>query len=213
MYTIGIIDDKEGERADIQVSILENVSNVEEFAFKEYNLDHREKEELFQEIIADITEERIQTLIVDYKLDTAQNVIKGWEIVDFVHGKVPEFPVVILTNVPDESRESEYIDADKVYPKIIFLDTAHEETTRMVENILLNIQRYVKRRKDLEGNLVRALEKLDQNSTDEGIIKDVLKIEDELGKYKESDQTYLDRKVNLSEVKDILQELKEIDIH
>lgn len=213
MYTIGIIDDKEGERADIQVSILEKVSNVEEFAFKEYDLDHRVKEELFEEIIADITEERIQTLIVDYKLDTAQNVIKGWEIVDFVHGKVPEFPVVILTNVPDESRESEYIDADKVYPKIIFLDTTHEETTRMVENILLNIQRYVKRRKDLEGNLVRALEKLDQNSTDEGIIKDVLKIEDELGKYKESDQTYLDRKVNLSEVKDILQELKEIDIH
>lgn len=213
MYTIGIIDDKEGERADIQVSILENVPNAEEFEFKEYDLDHRVKEELFQEIIADITEERIQTLIVDYKLDTAQNVIKGWEIVDFVHGKVPEFPVVILTNVPDESRESDYIDADKVYPKVIFLDTAQEEATRMVENIMLNIQRYVKRRKDLEGNLVRALEKLDKNSTDEGIIRDVLKIEDELGKYKESDQTYLDRKVDLTEVKNLLQELKEMDLH
>lgn len=213
MYTIGIIDDKEGERADIQVSVLENVSDAEGVEFKEYDLDHRVKEKLFREIIADITEERIQTLIVDYKLDTAQNVIKGWEIVDFVHGKVPEFPVVILTNVPDESRESDYIDADKVYPKVIFLNTTHEETARMVENIVLNIQRYVKRRKDLEGNLVRALEELDKNSTDEGIIKDVLKIEDELGKYKESDQTYLDRKVNLSDVKDILQELKEIDIH
>lgn len=211
MWRIGIIDDKEGERADIQVSILENVDSREEIDFKEYEIERRDKEDLFQEIVSDVSEEVIHTLIVDYRLDTSQTVIKGWEIVDYVHNEIPEFPVIIMTNVPDESKESPYIDADKVYPKIIFLNTHHESTPEMVKNIILNIQRYVKRRKDLEGNLALELEKLDKNSTDEEIIGNVMELEKKLSKYTETDQTILDQTFDLGELKEVLNDLREIE--
>ncbi len=210
MWRIGIIDDKEGERADIQVSILENVEYRNEIQFKEYEIVKKAKEKLFEEIIEDISEERIQTLIVDYKLDTSQVVIKGWEIVDFVHEHVPEFPVIIMTNVPEESKESIYIDADKVYPKITFLNTKLPATEEMVKNILSNIQKYVKRRKELEGSLAVELDKLDQNSTDEEIIANVLELEKSLSKYTETQQTVLDEALDMAELKAVLQELKDI---
>ena len=210
MWRIGLIDDKEGERADIQVSILENVEYRNEIQFKEYEIVKKAKEKLFEEIIEDISEERIQTLIVDYKLDTSQVVIKGWEIVDFVHEHVPEFPVIIMTNVPEESKESIYIDADKVYPKITFLNTKLPATEEMVKNILSNIQKYVKRRKELEGSLAVELDKLDQNSTDEEIIANVLELEKSLSKYTETQQTVLDEALDMAELKAVLQELKDI---
>lgn len=213
MWRIGIIDDKEGERADIQVSILENVEHKNDIDFKEYEIVKKAKEKLFEEIIEDISEERIHTLIVDYKLDTSQVVIKGWEIVDFVHEHIPEFPVIIMTNVPEESKESIYIDADKVYPKIIFLDTKLPATEEMVKNILSNIQKYVKRRKELEGSLAMELDKLDKNSTDEEIIANVLELEKSLSKYTETQQTILDEALDMAELKVVLKELKDISQH
>lgn len=212
MWRIGIIDDKEGERADIQVSILENVENKNEIDFKEYEIVKRTKEDLFSEIIEDISEERIHALIVDYRLDTSQVVIKGWEIVEYMHEHIPEFPVIIMTNVPDESKESIYIDADKVYPKIIFLNTKHPNTKEMVANILSNIQKYIKRRKELEGSLAIELDKLDKNSTDENIIADVLELEKSLSKYTETQQTLLDQTLDMSELKEVLKELKDISL-
>lgn len=210
MWRIGIIDDKEGERADIQVSILENVEHKNKIDFKEYEIVRKAKEKLFEEIIEDISEERIHTLIVDYKLDTSQVVIKGWEIVDFVHEHIPEFPVIIMTNVPEESKESIYIDADKVYPKIIFLDTKLPATEEMVKNILSNIQKYVMRRKELEGSLAMELDKLDKNSTDEEIIANVLELEKSLSKYTETQQTVLDEALDMTELREVLKELKDI---
>lgn len=211
MWRIGIIDDKEGERADIQVSILENVERKEEVEFKEYEIERREKEELLKEILNDITEENIQTLIIDYRLDTSMMVIKGWEIADSVHNEIPEFPVIIMTNVPEESKESPYIDADKVYPKIIFLNTRHEDTPGMVKNIMLNIQRYIKRRNDLEGRLRLELKKLDQNSTNDEVISNILEIEQTLSKYKETEQTILDQTFDLGELKEVLEDIKDIN--
>lgn len=211
IWRIGIIDDKEGERADIQVAILENVENKGCLDFKEYEVEYREKEELFQEIMKDISAEVIHTLIVDYRLDTTRAVIKGWEIVDYLHKEVPEFPVIIMTNVPDESKESPCIDADKVYPKIIFLNTRHESTPGMVDNIMRNIQRYISRRKNLEGHLTLELKKMDQDSTNEEIIGNVMQLERELGKYRETDQTILDQTFDMGELREVLQELRDIE--
>ncbi len=211
MWNIGIIDDKESERADIQVAILENVKNKKEIRFKEYAIQKREKEDLFSEILRDISEEEIQTLIVDYRLDTSHIVIKGWEIVDYIHESVPEFPVIVMTNAPDESRESPFIDADKVYPKIIFLDTQNPATAIMVRNIELNIQRYEQRRKELEGRLEMALKDYNEGEMDEEALGAILALEDKLGKYKETNQTMLDHTLDLEELKDVLKEIREIE--
>lgn len=211
MWTIGIIDDDERERADIQVAVWESVERKEEIGFKEYELACRKKEDLFQEILEDVTEEKIHTLIVDYRLDTTDIVFKGWEIVEYIHTEVPEFPVIIMTNAPEESKESPYIDADKVYPKIVFLLTESKASAELVKNIILNIRRYEKRRKDLEGRLAVKLSEMSKKSTDEEVIREVLNLENQLGKYKEMDQTVLDQTFDFSEVKDVLNELKSVE--
>ena len=123
MYRIGIVDDEKDERDDIQVSILDNagwILDKPEIEFKEYELEGRERESILQEIQNDIGEKNIQALIVDFRLDTTADVIKGWQIIEFMHDEIPEFPVIIMTNAPEESKQSEHTDADKVYPKKSF---------------------------------------------------------------------------------------------
>lgn len=207
-YHIGIIDDVESERADIQVSILDQLGYDAQIDFKEYILKSRTKEDIFKEIRQDIEEENIHALIVDFKLDTTKNVIEGWEIIDFMHEETPEFPVVILTNVPDESKESRYTDADKVYNKKVFMDPSLPQTREMVENIWLNMQKYEIRRRELETKLAIEQEKLIQNGTDESTLKKVIEIEAELGRYKQIYSTTIDTSLNLDNIKEILKELK-----
>ena len=202
MYRIGIIDDVKSERDDIQVSILDNVNSGTEICFKEYALEHKTKDALFNEIREDVAAENIQTLIVDFRLDTTEDIIKGWEIIDFTHTEFPEFPVVIMTNVPDESKESNYTDADKVYAKKVFLNPQSEETKELVRNIILNMNRYDKNRKDLEARLTIELQKLEKDGENVEVLENVINIENELTKYKQMYQTTIDTKLDMDDLKE-----------
>lgn len=202
MYRIGIIDDVKSEREDIQVSILDNVNASIEVDFKEYVLEHRTKAELFDEIREDVSEERIHALIVDFRLDTTEDIIKGWEIIEFTHDEFPEFPVVIMTNAPDESKESSYIDADKVYAKKVFLNPQLDETNELVKNIVLNISRYDKKRKELEAKLTIELQRLENNSESIEVIENIIAIEKELTKYKQMYHTTLDTELEMDDLKE-----------
>lgn len=211
MYRIGIVDDAEMDISDIQVAIWESCDDPSRVQFKNYELSHRKKEDILREMMDDVTGEIIQALIVDFKLDTAMEVIKGWEIVDFVHNETPEFPMIILTHAPEEGRESPYTDADKVYAKKTFLKVASEESRVMVENIFLNIERYVKNRKDIESELEIELRKLDQDSTDETVLRRVMELETRLRGYKRMNQTIIDRNMDLGELKEVLNELRKCE--
>lgn len=192
MYQIGIIDDEKSERDDIQVSILDNIGSDEKITFKEYALEARTKDDIFKEIREDIETSNIHALIVDFRLDTKKDVIEGWEIIDFMHEETPEFPVVILTNAPDEGKESRYTDADKVYAKKVFLIPSLLETKEMVRNICLNMQRYMVRRGELESMLSVELKKLERDGTDQNALDKIVKIETELSRYKQIYQTTLE---------------------
>lgn len=211
MYRIGIIDDVKSERDDIQVSILDNAGLDFEIEFKEYELDLRAKEDILREIRNDIEKAEIQALIVDFKLDTAKEVIEGWEIIDFMHEETPEFPVVILTNAPEESKESKYTDADKVYAKKVFLIPSAPETKEMVKNICLNMLKYTSRRGELENNLSVELKKLDKDGENEDALMNIIKIETELSKYKQIYQTKLDAMLDMSELKDAFEQLRQYE--
>ena len=214
MYRIGIVDDEKDERDDIQVSILDNASWIldkPEIEFKEYELECRKRESILQEIQNDINEKNIQALIVDFRLDTTADVIKGWQIIEFMHDEIPEFPVIIMTNAPEESKQSEHTDADKVYPKKIFLNPELEETKELVTNIILNMQKYVTRRDSLEEKLAIELQKLDKNSEDEKTLEQIMEIETELGRYKQLYQTTVDISLDMDELKDVFQQLKKYE--
>lgn len=207
MYRIGIIDDAESERDDIQVSVLDNANGIE-LEFKEYELEARARKEILDEIRKDIEEENIHALIVDFKLDTTADVIEGWEIIEFMHDETPEFPVVIMTNAPDESKESQYTDADKVYAKKVFLRPELEETSVLVNNIILNMKKYISHRKELETKLSVELKKLDENGEDMDALGEIVRIEKELSKYKQIYQTTVDTALNMSDLKEAFGELK-----
>ena len=197
MYRIGIIDDVKSERDDIQVSILDNVNVGTKIEFKEYVLEHKTKDSLFNEIREDVSNEVIQALIVDFRLDTTEDIIKGWEIIEFTHNEFPEFPVVIMTNAPDESKESNHTDADKVYAKKVFLNPQSAETKELVKNILLNINRYDKKRKELEAKLSVELQKLETEGENVEILENIINIEKELTKYKKMYQTTIDTELEM----------------
>ena len=211
MYRIGIIDDAKSERADIQVSVLDNVGWDAEIEFKEYELEARTREDIMTEIRRDVEEGNIHALIVDFKLDTTADVIKGWEIIEFMHEETPEFPVVIMTNAPDESKESQYTDADKVYAKKVFLKPELDATKELVKNIMLNMEKYVFHRKELETRLEIELKKLDRDGANEDILEEVIKIENELSRYKQIYQTRVDKALDMSDLKDAFEELEKYE--
>ena len=214
MYRIGIVDDNKSDCDDIQVSILDNagIDAIDSgIQFKVYELESRTKKEILDELRKDVEEGNVHALIVDYKLDTKEEVIEGWEIIEFMHEETPEFPVVILTNAPDESRESRYTDADKVYMKKVFLDPGHTETKRMVDNILLNMQKYVSRRTELEAKLEIELKNLEKNQTDDKALQEIIRIETELSKYKQMYQTTLDTMLDMNELKDVFEQLRQYE--
>ena len=211
MYRIGIIDDAKSERADIQVSVLDNVGWDAQIEFKEYELEARTREDIMTEIRRDVEEGNIHALIVDFKLDTTADVIKGWEIIEFMHEETPEFPVVIMTNAPDESKESQYTDADKVYAKKVFLKPELDATKELVKNIMLNMEKYVSHRKELETRLEVELKKLDRDGANEDILEEVIKIENELSRYKQIYQTRVDKALDMSDLKDAFEELEKYE--
>lgn len=200
MIKIGIIDDSAGERMDIIVSVLDNVDYPETVCFKEYELERKDKEKLIDEIRKDIIDENINCLIVDFKLDTSICVISGAEIVKFMHDETPEFPTVILTNAPEESKESNVTDADKVYAKVIFLVPEEPRTKEMVKNLFLNMNKYLDNRHRLEGELNKQIANYNKGATSNDTVLKILEIEDELARYKQIYQSAYTNNININEL-------------
>ena len=204
MITIGLIEDNMQQCDDIEVVIRDNWLEDDQIEFKRYDLSGNSREKLYKELLDDITEKRIHTLIVDYKLDTNKEIIKGWDIVDFLHSELPEFPVIVLTNAPDDSRESIYIDADKVYAKKTFLNPQLQSTKEQVENLTLNMRRYIKRREKLEKELDAKLNELFLSSEDIDLLAEIARIESQLDGYTQTQISQLDIKADFREIQETL---------
>ena len=85
IFNIGMIEDDKAEASAIMLSLNENSELLNENSFKLYELkpspDLRER--LFQEIRQDVIENKVQCLMVDYKLDTLKEVLTGIEVVQY----------------------------------------------------------------------------------------------------------------------------------
>jgi hypothetical protein len=214
MFVIGIIDDVQNERDDIQVSILDNLSDVLDVSFKEYLIEGRSKEELLYEIRTDIIKDKINLLVVDFKLDTKEKIISGSEIIEFMHEETPDFPVVILTNAPDESKNSESTDADKIYAKKTFLNPELRETKEQVHNMQLHMEKYIKHRRELEAKLNIAINKYHNVKDVDSVTAEIVEIENKLSRYKQIYQSAVEKNIdikNLESAFDILNKLKAME--
>lgn len=231
---IGLIEDNRGQRASIQRTLryyystwLSGASDALDFKTYELSPVPELRDNLEKLLLSDILEEKIQSLIVDYKLDTLRSVLKGNDIVAFLHENVPDFPVVILTNAPEPSKKEDEIDPDKVYSKRIFLNAggvsnsaedrqAGERSETLAHNIFRNSERYVRRRAQLETELSEALNQLEKNRSSEeeqALLYKISAIEDDLGNYVPNYKTHGEKELDnaLSGLQGVLETIAAIE--
>lgn len=84
----------------------------------------------------------------------------------------------------------------------MFLNPQSAETKELVKNILLNINRYDKKRKELEAKLSVELQKLETEGENVEILENIINIEKELTKYKQMYQTTIDTELEMDDLKE-----------
>lgn len=196
MFTIGLIDDEESQRATIRRTIKINAPPKENFQFKSYSLSEESGklvEDVFQNVMADIGNGEIACLIIDYKIMVKTIKIKGTEIFRKIKEVVPKFPIIILTDVVEESIEPDYIDADKVYMKREFFKIEDDYSKGKVNNIFDSMRKYVEKRDSLILTLSELKKNMISKNTIEHSISQVLKVETELDDFCPIEQTQFDK--------------------
>lgn len=213
-YIIGLIEDDAVEASEIMLTLIENSNgDLDGSSFKQYELKRESdfKEKLLDTIENDILNNQIQCLLVDYKLDFLHEIVEGIEIVKHFHAIVPEFPVVILTNVPETGKENDQADPDKVYAKKDFLNPDSIATKAMVYNIIRNIKRYSNTRAALEIDRETALGSIITNGHySEQMYDKLITTERELAKYSPIVLNALDEEYKSTDMEKAIKELKEI---
>lgn len=212
IFSIGMVEDDRAEASAIMLSLNENSEQLNENSFKLYELEKSLdlRERLFQEVRQDIIENKVQCVMIDYKLDTLKEVLTGIEVAKYLHEEVPEFPVIILTNVPDKGKENDSADPDKVYPKQIFMRPDDSKTREMVYHIERNMERYTKRRAELELKQEQLLAQIAGNAdVKDEVYGQLLDTERELSKYVPIEMNALDETYDLEEMDKALTALQE----
>ena len=212
IFSIGMVEDDKAEASAIMLSLNENSGRLNENSFKLYELEKSSnlRKKLFQEIRQDIIGNKVQCVMIDYKLDTLKEVLTGIEVVEYLHEEVPEFPVIILTNVPDRGKKNDSADPDKVYPKQTFMRPNDPKTREMVYHIERNMERYAKKRAELELKQEQLLAKAAGNDdAEDEVYGELLDVERELSKYVPIEMNTVDEIYDMKEMNKALAALLE----
>lgn len=213
-YVIGIIDDEERAVNKIKVTIKENRPQNIEVSFKEYILNEQENikiENLTKQILEDIQNNEIVTLIIDEKIIRNDTEVKGSKLFDEIKQKVEKFPMIILTNWDEDVEATYLIDPDKIYRKIDFFDLAKEKSKEQVKNIFINAKMYKDNREKLERKIQNLEEKISEQGTTEQVetISEISKHEEKLKQLKPTDYNQIEKYMKTDEIKEVLDILKE----
>lgn len=207
MYTIGLIDDEESQLKTIRRTIKTNARVDEKYDFKAYLISDNATdfvEKVFEEVINDIKELRLSSLIVDYKIIVKTSKIKGTDIFKKIKEEVPKFPVIILTEVVEESTEPEFIDADKVYKKKDFYKIESEYSKEKVFNIFDSMRKYIGQRDKLQLTIDDLKQKLTEGSLGQEAIGNILALESQLDDFVPTDQSLIDKVFDQKKAKEIV---------
>lgn len=188
LRNIGLIDDYKKDISYIRrtiKTIAQQLGIREKYGFKNYQLVDDEKKlinQVIEEVIADIKEYNITCLIIDYKIMIETVKMEGTDILKAIQGCVPKFPLVILTGVVDESKEKDFVDADKVYTKKEFFKL-EEYSKEKVGNIFDSMRKYVKQRDILSGKMREYQEKIDTDALNVEMLREIDQVERRLGEF------------------------------
>ncbi|NFG38423.1 hypothetical protein FDB30_16370 [Clostridium botulinum] len=208
MYTIGLIDDEQAQLKSIRRTIKTNAPQNVQYDFKNYSLSNESSklvDEVFDEIIKDIKNKQIACLIIDYKIMVRTTKVKGTDIFGMVKKAVPRFPIIILTDVIEESIEPDFIDADKVYRKSEFFKLLEEYSKEKTLNIFDSMKKYIGKRDSLQLTLTDLQKKMVEGNSIEENLDEVLKVENELDDFCPIEQTQIDKVFDTDKVKKIVE--------
>lgn len=213
-YYIGIIDEDQDEILDIKRTILINKPETiaeDLIQFVDYPLPGIAatlSKEMSDAVIKDIITGTIHILIVDYRIIVESTCIEGTEIFQRISSLVPKFPTIILTNVPEDCYKP-FVDADKVYAKRSFFKIEESYSREKTLNIFRNIENYRQQRASLTATLTEQLLKLETQGYSPDVYQHIISLEKTLGDYLPQEQTTVERDMDLSELRDAVDLLKE----
>lgn len=216
-YIIGIIDEDTEDIQDIERTIIvnkpENVAE-EQIDFNIYSIPTNVSwisNQIVNKVINDIVNSKIHLLIVDYKIIVSMALVEGTEIFRRITEIVPKFPIIILTNLPDDCYEKEFVDADKVYSKGHFFKLEGTYSKEKTLNIFRNMDNYSSQRAKLSTKLANHLYALETQGYSEQILKDIIETEKKLDNYFPQQQSTVEKDLDVSELKNAIELLKEVN--
>lgn len=214
IYTIGLVDDNVEQLSDIRAAIKANRPQEIEIKFKAYSIPQNSEsaiEILFKEILDDIKNGEIHSLIIDYKIVIATKNIQGSDLFNLVKMDVSNFPVIILTERPEESKKPNFIDADKVYVKREFLKIKEEYSKEKINNILDSIEKYVSQKDSLLAKLEEHQNKMNSDSDKISTIQDIIEIENQLSMFVPMDVTQADKIIDKTKITELTNLINSLD--
>lgn len=208
MYIIGLIDDEESQLSKIRRTIKTNAKEGEQYDFKSYLIPDKASDvvsDVFEEVINDIKDLKLSSLIVDYKIIVKTYKIKGTDIFKRIKEEVPKFPVIILTEVVEESTEPDFVDADEVYKKKDFYKIEGEYSKEKVFNIFDSMRKYVGQRDKLQVTIDDLKQKLAKGSLrHEEVVGNILELESQLDDFVPTEQSQIDKVFDEQKAKEIV---------
>lgn len=207
-YVIGLIDEEKEQLSTIRRTFLVNPWPNNRLSFKMYDLSGSYdtlSDSIVDEVIQDIVNNRIQTLIVDYKIMIQSALLEGTDIYKSILDVVPKFPVVMLTDVPDNCYEKKFVDADKIYLKSAFFKIEESYSKEKVQNIYRNMERYVSLKAESSAKVMDALSKLEVNGFSPEIYKELLDEEKALDDLSPQGQTSIDKAFCFEDIKEAVE--------
>lgn len=213
-YIIGIIDDEQSAISKIRGIIKENKPADIEVYFKTYFLENEKGisiKKLSKEILEDIKNNDINTLIIDQKIIVSVGEVEGIEIFKSIKDAVDKFPIIMLTNVADECMKDDFVDPDKVYKKRDFFAIDDEKSKELVRKIFINAKKYNDSRTQIEAKLRVLQNEISENGNNAEIVSEIIDNEEKLSELKPTDYTQIEKIVNPQKIKDVLDLLNEVN--
>lgn len=212
MYKIGIIDDEESAIRNIRRTIKIHKPEDCDVDFKIYLLSNFKDTiipELSKQILNDIKENEICTLIIDEKIIANMIQIQGTDIFQNIKKEVDKFPMIMLTNVVEECMNNSNIDPDKVYKKSEFFKIEGEYSKEQVIKIFLNAKKYVESRRKIENNIDSLEGKIVEQGNNQEIVSEIIDNQEKLKELKPTDYSQIEKVINPERLKEIIQLIKE----
>jgi len=214
MFKIGLIDDDPREIRKVKRTIKVNAPKNTPFDFKIYDIGENINElikSLTDKIIEDIKKNEISSLIIDYKIMIEATKIEGTDIFDEIHDLVPEFPVIILTDVIEDCIKHDFIDPDKVYKKSSYFKLENDYSIDKTKNIFRNMERYLMRRDILQSKLESAKKELVEKGNEQEIFDELIEIENKLDDFVPIDQSEIEKAIDSKRLKEVVDLLEQAD--